>query len=133
MVNKLKYIKSAYLICFLLLISCKYLDDNYKYKPINPNSEFDFTVNNVELKNGIILNNEYYYGGGNFLQNGNNYPDWILKENALDDGTVLISDDEELLLDIWKIKTPYEIYKKKHSNILYLVKNNETFKFRIYY
>lgn len=132
MITKLKYFK--YIIgvgFFLIIFSCEYLDHTKKYKQINPNAEFDFSVNNIETKNGFILNSEYYYAGGVFLQKDNNSPKWISQEMSLDDGTVLFSEDGQVLLDIWKIKTPYEIYKKAHSNILYLVKNNDTLQFRI--
>ncbi|RTY94006.1 hypothetical protein [Flavobacterium sp. GT3R68] len=107
------------------------MDHTKKYKQINPNAEFDFTVNDIETKNGFILNNEYYYGGGVYLQKNNNSSKWLSQEISLDDGTALFNEDGQILLDIWKIKTPYEIYKKANSNILYLVKNKDTLQFRI--
>lgn len=99
---------------------------------IDSNSEFNFEVNTIRAQNGSILNDNYYYGGGVYLQKENNDPDWIINEFALNDGTALYIEDNQILLDIWKIKTPFVIYKKKYSNILYLIKNNDTLQFRIY-
>lgn len=130
MVNKLKYNKYICVVGFLLTVSCKYIDDTYKYKKIDSNAEINIIVNNVEPKNGFIINNEYYYGGGIFLQKNNNYPKWIMQEIGRENNTVIFDKNGQLLLDIWKIKTPYNIYKKAHSNVLYLVKNNDTLQFR---
>lgn len=117
----------------VLVYSCDFFDPGHKYKQINADSELNLTIDKIVTRNGFILNNEYYYGGGVFLQKNNNTPKWLLKEFALDDGTVLFSDDGEVLLDIWKIKTPFQIYKKTNSNILNLVKNKDTLQFRIYF
>ncbi len=117
----------------IIVYSCDFLNPKNKFKQINAESELNLTIDKIVTRNGFILNNEYYYGGGVFLQKNNNSPNWILKEFALDDGTTLFCEDGQILLDIWKIKTPFQIYKKTKSNILHLVKNNDTLQFRIYY
>jgi hypothetical protein len=130
----LKFLKFIFIVSLILTIySCDFLDHTKKYIQINSIDELDFTVNQIESKNGFILNNKYYYGGGVFLQVNNKIPKWISEEISIDDGTIIFCDDGEILLDIWKIKTPFQIYKKANSNILNLVKNNDTLQFRIYY
>ena len=128
----IKYLKSIFIVSLILTVnSCEFLDHTKKYKQINSTVELDFTVNQIESKNGFILNNEYYYDGGVFLQKNNNFPSWIYKEISIDDGTIIFCDDGEILLDIWKIKTPFQIYKKANSNVLNLIKNKDTLQFRI--
>jgi hypothetical protein len=128
----IKYLKSIFIVSLILTVnSCEFLDHTKKYKQINSTDEIDFTVNQIESKNGFILNNEYYYDGGVFLQKNNNVPNWIYKEISIDDGTIIFCDDGEILLDIWKIKTPFQIYKKANSNVLNLIKNKDTLQFRI--
>ncbi|NMH23925.1 major tail protein [Flavobacterium solisilvae] len=128
-----KYLRYIFIIGLILTVnSCDFLDHTKKYVQINSNVELDFTVNQIESKNGFILNNEFYYGGGVYLQTNKKFPKWISEEISIDDGTAIFSDDGQILLDIWKIKTPFQIYKKSNSNILNLIKNNDTLQFRIY-
>jgi len=130
--RKLKYFKFLIFVSFLLIVySCEYLDETRKYKQINSNSDFEFTVNTVETRNGFILNDEYYCPGGYFLQTDANFPRWILDEMDSDQKTGLFYEDGQMLLAIWKIKPPFVIHKKAHSNILYLIKNNNELRFRI--
>ncbi len=133
MVNNLKYLKSIIIVSLILTVSsCEFFDHTRRYNQINSINELHITVIQIESKNGFILNNKYYYGGGVYLQINDNVPKWISEELSIDDGTTVFSDDGEILLDIWKIKTPFQIYKKANSNILNLVKNNDTLQFRIY-
>lgn len=131
-VNKMKYYKSIILVGLsLILYACEYIDHTKKYKQIDSNIEFDFIVYRIESENGYILNNEYYYSGGVFLQKYNNSKNLILQNIILNDGTILIDEDGQILLDIYKIKRPFQLYKKKNSNVLNLIKDNDTLKFRI--
>lgn len=129
----LKHLKSIFIVSLILTInSCDFLDHTKNYNQINSIVELDITVSQIESKNGFILNDKYYYGGGVFLQINNNVPKWISEEISIDDGTTIFCDDGEMLLDIWKINTPFQIYKKTNSNILNLIKNKDTLQFRIY-
>jgi hypothetical protein len=127
-------VKYFIIICFvfaLLLISCEFFDHTYKYKPIK-NAEVDIIVNHVETKNGFIINNEYYLGDGTILHNKNNeFPQWLFqKEEMKDSSSVAFYDDEgRLLTVVGKIRPPYRIFKKADSNIMYLIKKNDTLKF----
>ncbi|MFH7015750.1 hypothetical protein [Flavobacterium sp. FlaQc-47] len=128
----MKYYKSIILVgLILVLYACEYIGNHKKYKQINSNIEFDFIVYQIESENGYILNKEYYYSGGVFLQKNNNSKNLILQNMTLNDGTILIDDDGQILLDIYKIKRPFQLYKKKNSNVLSLIKDNDTLKFRI--
>jgi len=124
--------KFLWMVFFLFFMSCDFLDHTKKYKQINSAVALDITVHQIITKNGDILNGEYYYGGGVFLQIDEKVPSWISNEISIDDGTTLFYEDGQMLLDIWKIKTPFRLYKKANSNILNLVKNNDTLQFRIY-
>lgn len=128
---ELKYYKIICLVFTLLFISCEFFDHTYNYKPIN-NSELDIIVNYVETKNGLLINNEYYLGNGMILQNKNNqFPQWLFqKEEMKDSSSVAFYDDEgRILTVVGKIRPPYRIFKKADSNILYLIKKNDTLKF----
>lgn len=127
MVNKQKLI--FLLLINFLMISCKYIDDTYKYKKITFKSGLDFDVVTTESKNGLILNNEYYYGGSHFIQKGDKFPDWLLESTYTIDLYNPILEDGSLSFDIWNIKPPFKLYKKSNSNILLLVKNNDTLQF----
>ena len=111
--------------------SCEFIDHTKKYKQINSIVDLDLTVKQIESKNGFILNNKYYYSGGVFLQTNGKVPKWISKEISIDDGTIVFCEDGEILLDIWKVKIPFHIYKKANSNILSLIKNKDTLRFRM--
>jgi len=113
-------------------ISCEFFDPTTRYTKINPINDIDVTVNHIEVANGFVLNNQYYYSGGSFIQKNNNFQKWIPDEISLNDGTILLDDNGEYLLDIWKIKTPFRLFKKKHSNVLNLVKNKDTLQFFLY-
>ncbi|GGD21339.1 hypothetical protein [Flavobacterium orientale] len=127
---KFKYYKYIFVGCLLLVASCEFFDHRYKYKLIN-NSEIDIYVHSVESKNGLIINNEYFYGGGDLLQRNNDeVPEWLFhKEEMINNVVAYYSDEGELYTVIHNIKPPYRIYKKANSNILYLVKNNDTLRF----
>lgn len=127
---KLKQFKSICLISAFLLISCEFFDHRYKYKLIN-NSAIDIHVHTVESKNGLIINNKYFYGGGALIQNKNDdFPEWLFRKEEMRINRIAhYSDEGELYTVVDHIMPPYRIYKKANSNILYLVKNNDTLKF----
>lgn len=127
---KLKYNRSFYFVLAILVSSCEFFDHRYKYKLINSNVEIDVYVHTVESKNGLLINNQYYYGGGALLQNQcNDFPEWLFKKDEMLDMVAYYNEEGELLTDIINIRPPFRIYKKANSNILYLVKNNDTLTF----
>lgn len=127
---RFKYYKSMCFAVFLFVTSCEFFDHRYKYKLINSNTEIDINVAYVESKNGLLINNKYYYGGGSLLQNKNDgFPEWLFKDEEMINMVAYYNDEEELLTEIIHIRPPYQIYKKANSNIMYLVKNNDTLKF----
>ncbi len=97
---------------------------------INSNTEVDIYVHTVESKNGLLINNQYYYGGGALLQNQcNDFPEWLFLKEEMLDMVAYYNEEGELLTDIINIRPPFRIYKKANSNMLYLVKNNDTLTF----
>lgn len=128
---KNKRLKIFPIMTCLVLISCKYVDDTYKYKPITFKSSLDLNIFSSESKNGLVLNDEYYYSGGNYIQNNTKFPNWLLDKKYTIDLYNPILKDSLLSFDIWDIKTPYKLFKTPNSNILCLIKNNDTLKFVI--
>lgn len=128
---KSKKTKILAIIISLVLISCKYADDTYKYKPITFQSSLNVEILSSEVKNGLILNNEYYYSGGHYIQYNTKLPQWLLDKRYTSDLYNPILKDSSLSFDIWDIKTPYKLFKKPKSNILYLIKHKDTLKFVI--
>lgn len=125
-----KYYKLIVLV-FCLLMSCDLPYENRtKYTPIDSNCELNIIVEKAIDSRGLIINDEYYYGGGTFLQYNNDYPIWLLQKNDMLNLQRPFDKDSILSFDIWNIKTPYKIYKKANSNVLFLIKNNDTLKFR---
>lgn len=116
----------------LISISCEFFDPTTRYTQINPINDIDVTVNHIEVANGYVLNNQYYYSGGYFIQKNNVFPKWIPDEIASSDGALNLDENCKLHLDITDIKTPFRLFKKKHSNVLNLVKNNDTLQFIVY-
>jgi hypothetical protein len=130
MVKKVKYNTVIFLI-FSISLSCEFpFDNRNNFIPIDSNCELDILVESTTDSRGIIINNKYYYGGGIYLQYNNDYPKWLLEKNDIIDLPRPFDKDSSLNLDIWHIKIPYRIYKKANSNVLFLIKNNGTLKFK---
>lgn len=126
MVGNLKYNNSIYLVSLILILSCERLSQTKEYKQIDSNSELDLKVNYVRSENGLILNDEYYCGGVYFLIE-NKLPKWIYDKQKM--RTLPSTDDYgELYMGIWDIMPPYQLIKKKNSNIMLIIKENDTLK-----
>ncbi len=134
MVNKFENFKYIILSSLLLFYSCDYLvpDPANGLIRIDSNSEFNFEVNSIRTQNGHILNSEYYYSGAQFLEKNDNAPSWIINEYDLENGSAVYDSHGKMLLDIYKLETPFTIYKTANSNILFLVKYNDTLQFIMY-
>lgn len=131
-----KIIVVSFLIFILgfVVYSCNYFDNRQNYKPLNASTEVQLTVLKIKTENGFIFNNQFYFGGDRFLQIGKDHPIWLKDELAKNRKENEIIDEEDLLnVVIANISPPFDLYKKANSNVMYLVKNNDSLKFKIYW
>lgn len=120
MVKCIKYFST---ISLLFMFSCEYLDHTKKYIQIDCNSEFNLNIDFIESSNGEILNDKYYTSGVYFLVN-DSMPKWIFdKEKMI---TLPTINNGELFFSLGNLRPPYQIIKKRKSNIMLVIKENDT-------
>ena len=90
------------------------------------------TIRSVRVENGYILNEEYYCGGANFLFESGNIPKWLLEKDKMKE-IPNKTEFGDLYISINHMLPPYKILKKKYSNIMYIIKNEDTLKTIILY
>lgn len=112
------------IISLLFIFSCEYLDPTRKYIQIDCNSEFNLNIDFVKFSNGFILNDKYSISGVYLLEN-DSLPKWIFDNKKMIE-IPSVDENGELLFSIWNLRPPYQIIKKRNSNIMLIVKENDT-------
>lgn len=127
MVRNFRFNRYIYLISFLFILSCQHFDHTNKYIQIDSNSELDLEVNYVKLANGLIINDEYYSSGVFFIIENKKLPKWIYDKKKME-AVPPIDKYGQTYLGLWDIVPPYQIIKKKNSNVMLIVKEKDTLK-----
>ena len=124
--------KILFLFTLLILVmtSCQKFSPNVNYIEINTNDSCYIQAFNIKTSNGFIINDKFIYYSGSLLQIKDKSYTNILKEIRSDSKEAIVDEDGLILLNLRRLNTPFLIYKNKNSNILYLVKNNDTIQFR---
>ncbi len=120
----MKYIKYIFATSILTILSCEYLDHAKQYKQIDCNSEFNLNIDFVKSSNGLILNDKYSISGVYFLEN-DSLPKWIFDNKKMIE-IPSVDENGELFFSIWNLRPPYQIIKKRNSNIMLIIKENDT-------
>lgn len=110
------------LLIFVILIFAFYniLSEDVKkdFTPINVGAEINLDVYKLKSQNGTIINDLYYLGDVTYLSKTGNCNFNKFKIN--DDSTLKNTKSNYIS------KPPYKIFKRANSNLIYLVKNQDT-------
>ncbi|MBC7749529.1 MAG: hypothetical protein H7Z76_13310 [Methylotenera sp.] len=112
------------LLCFESCVHSNELNDFIEFK-----SEIKAdTIKSISTNRGILtLNKEHYLHGNSILIYKDTFPKWIK-----DHGKPDFSFDEYAFKPfITDIDAPYVLYKFKNEKYFFVIKNNDTLKFRL--
>lgn len=118
--------KSIFIFLVTLFISCDI--PNRHLKRLTIKTKIDIIVNRIELSNGIIINNEYAINFPYFIIENNKIPNWIYKKEKMSE-VPYIDNFGETYSVFYKILPPYQMIKSKNSNILKVIKDQDTLNF----
>jgi hypothetical protein len=130
MINKIKLYNILKFCVFLKLLlvynNCKKIEEK---EFVNCNTTIiNDSIYKININRGTLtLNNNYNFFGSYPLIFNEKFPTWIKDYDSPD-----YSFNKYIFEpDIYDIKPPYIIYKQQDSCFFYIIKNNDTLKFKI--
>ena len=118
--KKLFIIFMLFGILFIVFFAWKDSNITSELKEINRFTKIDLKVNDAHNERGIyILNNEYFLNSFTLIKSGN----W---NNIAEDKALWRPKDKKYIPRISDISAPFRILKNKDSNMLKLLKGNDT-------